>query len=378
MKRIAIFSFYDKDGIVDAYVEFLLKELKAVSTRLIIVINGNINQIGFNKLLEFTKEIVIRENAGFDAGAYADILINYLEKTDVDCYDELLLCNDTFYGPFQSFNEIFNIMRMKSVDFWGLNIVDTRLLGYIESYFLVFRKNIIKENYFFDYFKQNIKVDETKKENVCISFERRLFQFLIKQGHKYATYSNTALRDIYINPSICIEQYGLPIMKKRSMDSIFYNSSDKLCALKYIYNNTDYNLQWIIENAQRLYGFSKSIEEICMCDNKSHEQEYIVSNAVISEQELLEWVGDDPFYIYGAGNIAKRLYMVHLREKNFLGFIVSDTKKKSSYRIFDHWVYCKDEIDVSEKIVVGVAKKNYVKEIKESLGENPRILYLYE
>ena len=40
MKRLLIFSFYDKDGIVDQYILFLLRGLKQVLNELIILING--------------------------------------------------------------------------------------------------------------------------------------------------------------------------------------------------------------------------------------------------------------------------------------------------------------------------------------------------
>lgn len=42
MKRLCIFCFYDSKGIVDKSVEYLLGELTLNSDRLVIVVNGNI------------------------------------------------------------------------------------------------------------------------------------------------------------------------------------------------------------------------------------------------------------------------------------------------------------------------------------------------
>lgn len=42
MKRLCIFCFYDSKGIVDKSVEYLLGELLLNSDRLVIVVNGNI------------------------------------------------------------------------------------------------------------------------------------------------------------------------------------------------------------------------------------------------------------------------------------------------------------------------------------------------
>ena len=49
-KRICIFVFYDKDGIVDDYVRYLLSELKKVISELVILVNGNIRKEEKSKL----------------------------------------------------------------------------------------------------------------------------------------------------------------------------------------------------------------------------------------------------------------------------------------------------------------------------------------
>ena len=39
MKRLCIYLTYDKQGIVDSYIEYMLRELKTISDRLIVVCN---------------------------------------------------------------------------------------------------------------------------------------------------------------------------------------------------------------------------------------------------------------------------------------------------------------------------------------------------
>ena len=58
LNRIAIFSFYDSEGIVYDYVEYYLNELKKNVARLVIVINGQILENGEKKLGVFTNEII--------------------------------------------------------------------------------------------------------------------------------------------------------------------------------------------------------------------------------------------------------------------------------------------------------------------------------
>ena len=96
MKRLGIFCFYDKEGIVDTYIEYLLSELMTVLDRLIIVVNGQVNEDGKRIFAHYTNDLIIRENRGFDAGAYADVILNVLGD-DIRDWDELVLCNDTFF-----------------------------------------------------------------------------------------------------------------------------------------------------------------------------------------------------------------------------------------------------------------------------------------
>ena len=69
MKRLCIFSFYDKDGFVDDYVFYLLKQIKVNTASLIIVVNGFIQDCFTGELDGIADSVIYRENKGFDAGA---------------------------------------------------------------------------------------------------------------------------------------------------------------------------------------------------------------------------------------------------------------------------------------------------------------------
>lgn len=79
MKRLCIFCFYDSKGIVDKSVEYLLGELLLNSDRLVIVVNGNIEDNSKKILEAYSKDVVVRENAGYDAGAYKFAIFKYLK-----------------------------------------------------------------------------------------------------------------------------------------------------------------------------------------------------------------------------------------------------------------------------------------------------------
>lgn len=113
MRRLGIFSFFDKDGIVDTYIEYLLMDLMLVIDKLIVVVNGKLCSAGREKFEKYAANVILRPNKGFDAGAYSEIIVNVLGEEEIKKWDEIVLCNDTFYGPFVSFCDIFNEMSKK-------------------------------------------------------------------------------------------------------------------------------------------------------------------------------------------------------------------------------------------------------------------------
>lgn len=159
-KRLGVFVFYDASGIVDDYVEELLKSLVDELNKLVIVVNGLITGMSKKKLKKYSNNIFLRENKGFDAGAYKDVFLNFLNEEDWEQWDEVILCNDTFYGPIFPWKIVFNKMYIyKNIGFWGLSrypgdeiISDEE--GYpnhIQSYFLVCRKNLITSSFFWEF-----------------------------------------------------------------------------------------------------------------------------------------------------------------------------------------------------------------------------------
>ena len=75
-KRLAIFFFYDRKGIVDRYVPYLLDDLKKNVTEICTVCNGEIPDSSKEALSRYG-EVLIRENRGFDVWAYKEAMAHY-------------------------------------------------------------------------------------------------------------------------------------------------------------------------------------------------------------------------------------------------------------------------------------------------------------
>ena len=55
VKRLIIYFIFDKNGIVDDYITYMLEDLKKNSTEIAVVCNGKLNVEGRKKLEKITK-----------------------------------------------------------------------------------------------------------------------------------------------------------------------------------------------------------------------------------------------------------------------------------------------------------------------------------
>ena len=271
--RYAIFVFYDRDGIVDEYNYVLLHEIKKYVKKMLIICNGDVNENGISGLNQYADEVIVRPNKGFDITAYKLGIFNekYLELVK---YDEVIIFNNTFFGPLYPFSEMFDYMNQKDIDFWGMtefhevpfDPFGTIKYGYIpkhiQSYFMVFRKSLVSNKEFIKYWKNIPKI---KNYEQAIGYHEAIFtKYFSDLGFKWDVYMNTddledytyeALRDF---PRYLIEKRRCPIMKRRAY---FHDYGEALSrsggeatsdAMDYIESNLDYDEGLIYQNILRL------------------------------------------------------------------------------------------------------------------------------
>lgn len=183
-KRMAIFVFYDKDNIVDEYVYFLLAEIKKVVSYLTVVCNGNISEKDHWRMREFAEDVFERENIGFDAGAIKDVILNYVGIEKIKNYKELLITNDTVYGPLYPLSEVFKRMEGENVDFWGLT--QTGNPRFLQSYFLVVRENMLHSTDFQNFWEQMRYYSCFR--DVLRFYERRFTPYFEEKGYNWTSY----------------------------------------------------------------------------------------------------------------------------------------------------------------------------------------------
>lgn len=276
ISRLAIYFFYDAEGIVDNYVPYYLKELKKVCSELCVVVNGFINEEGEKKLIDNCDKLILRENRGFDSWAYKEAIESYGYDYISENFDELVLNNYTNFGPIYSFEEMFNFMGQQDCDFWGHNryidqgnvIEGTRIIDHLQSYFSVFRKPIISSPVFRKYwctlslpttYKQAISYHELRYTRYFESYGFISAAFI--PWKKYREGRNSPV--YYAYQQMCEDRS--PLLKRK----VFFTIENKFQfpqkdwfspydIAKYISSSTKYDMNYIWENMKRTMKFPES------------------------------------------------------------------------------------------------------------------------
>ncbi|MBM7566464.1 rhamnan synthesis F family protein [Paenibacillus sacheonensis] len=285
--RLGIFQMHDADGVVDRYIEYLLDDLRRNVNHLVIVCNGGINEEGRSALKKYTTDVFIRKNEGFDAAAIKETLEVLLGWERVYQYDELVLVNNSCFGPLYPLESVFETMEQKDVDFWGLTeqpslpnsfsspAIHSRYLpSHIQTYFLVIRHRLLHSEDFrriWDTLPQIYSCEEA-----VIHYELRFTVFFSELGYIHDTYVDSGLFTV-MNPEdnyeyVMYESYRLiaeckcPLIKRENFSRPLNNTleasagEDMTRAFAYIRDNTTYNVDLIWNHLLRVCNITDLYE----------------------------------------------------------------------------------------------------------------------
>ena len=297
VKRYAVYVFYDKNGIVDEYNDVFLKGLKKVATHLLVICNGEMCEEGRKRLEAIADEVICRKNEGYDVTAYKEgILRPGFSKL---CqYDEVIICNDTMYGPLYPFEEMFDSMKERDLDFWGItnfhevpfDPFGTVEYGYlpkhVQSFFMVFRKSLTESQDFQKFWTGFPKIHGY--EEAIGNYEAVFTKKFADKGYKWAVYADSEdlegytfdpLRDF---PMYLVEEKRCPVIKKRSFYHEYGEALERSGGeatrdvLDYIDKNLDYDCGLIWKNLRRTQN---------MADLKKRlHLNYVLSSKVVKKK----------------------------------------------------------------------------------------------
>ena len=226
MKRLSLFAHWDPDNEIDDCVIHYINELNRVSD-VIFYTDSNLSDKELRKLDGITIKYGSGKHGEYDFGSYKRAY--KLAVNDLGKYDQLILANDSCYGPFYPLDELLEEAGSNNNDYWGLTRYKARSHGNIEhlqSYFLVLNKKVFNSSHF-DNFILNIEKKFSKKEIVqCyeIGLSKLLDELNFKRGSKLESNSqNMAYRGDCLT---LVKDSQFPFIKRDLLAKNPYNSPE--------------------------------------------------------------------------------------------------------------------------------------------------------
>ena len=285
LKRLGIFFCYDEDGIIDDYITYILEDMYQNLDDLYVISDNSLTNEGQEKLNKYVKsEVILKVNCHFDALAYRDVMFNVIGFENLSNYDEIVLFNNSFFGPIVSFKTIFNEMDSKNLDFWGItkhgksthpeiHDYSKNHDEYIQHYFIVFRKNLFQSEYFKEYWLNIPKLNN--ESDLIYKHESFFTKYFSDLGYKWDVFVNSDDFDGNIKNAMdfstfdmynFISNKNLPIIKinafkKPRKTHLRYNvASDISKAIDYVKKHSNYDVSLIYKHLLRIMDPSQVVE----------------------------------------------------------------------------------------------------------------------
>lgn len=160
-RRLLIYVVYDRRGDVEDYIPYALAHLRAQCDRILVVVNGSLTARGRDALVPVADQILERENRGFDIWGYKAGLDEV--GSGIADFDEVILANDTWFGPVRPFEPVFERMNSRPLHFWGMTdhvrvephpFTRSGYLPYhLQSYWLAARRDLFLSDDWISYWR---------------------------------------------------------------------------------------------------------------------------------------------------------------------------------------------------------------------------------
>ena len=141
------------------------------------------------KITPYVKGAYGYKHGKYDFGSWQE-LINIISWEKLSEYDELILTNDSVFGPLYNFKDfIERIEKDKEWDVCGINAAYDFHTWHLSSYFLIFRKNSFLSDTFKEHINSVKKEDNVKKviEKYEIGLSRKMTEagFILKNAVQF-------------------------------------------------------------------------------------------------------------------------------------------------------------------------------------------------
>lgn len=269
-KRIVIYAVRNSDAKLDGYRSAFLLSLKKDFDYIMVVLKRELEYESQQCLYDSAIDFLLCQKQNDSIMQYWHEGIQYIGWDKLQEYDELFLADDSFFGPFFSWNSIITCMEQSEADCYGIfnetgkhcwdepekasNEKNDEVA--IECFFYFIKENLLHSTAFAAFWdrRNHLQEKETDSSFAC----RGLFRYLCDNGFKIETYQNKLLHSYCFNTTNqsmlkLIKEEKIPFASIRPFNTDLkeealqaHYGKDPRETLKYIEKNTDYdvNLIW--------------------------------------------------------------------------------------------------------------------------------------
>lgn len=289
--RMVIYFFQDKKGIIDDYIIYMLENIKKYSEKIVFVSNVKLEKIQSEKIEHLNCTLINDSKIQSKFDGYKVGILN-VGFENIKEYNKIILMNDSIIGPINSFQDVFNDMEKRDIDFWGITRyygtnknkygepLENEIKEYPETDFIVFSKRMICSNEFKKCWEEKINDLIIIKDNYQREYE--FIKIFEKRGFKWDTWIRKKEFEILNSdelifyPKYLVKINKCPIIKK----NIFYMDYGNI-----LNESVGSNAKELIEflEEESIYDTSLIYQNILRTQNQSNIKKCMHNNYILSE-----------------------------------------------------------------------------------------------
>lgn len=254
-RRMAIFASFSQNASIDDHVIFYLNELKKCVDGIVFVSDNPLLPDQLDKIKNIVIHAQCKRHEEYDWGSYKRGFQYLQENNLLSESDELIICNDSCFGPIFPFSDLFSEMnsRKKKSDFWGISM-GYAIKPHIQSYFFCIKRNVFT-NPCFSQFMQSVTAQKDVL-GVLLNYEFEFTEYLEKHGFKYDTYFNSSLVGNNINMNDFLDQ-KIPLVKVKIFNNTYSIKGNNIKQFLSKMSIVNKSLSAIVENYYNKFNRAK-------------------------------------------------------------------------------------------------------------------------
>ncbi len=235
-RRVALFAAFSASGRIPETTLLLLRGLREVCDEIVFVMGSPLVPGEEEKLRGLVRAAVLRAHDGYDFLSWkiAREKALSLGLLDSGSTDELVVVNDSCYGPVLPFAGAFATMQDRSCDFWGLT-ANAGFAGvrHLQSYFLVFRRRVLDGPELGAFF--NAVEPLGNRWRVVLRYEVGLTTALSAAGYAWDSLVPRSFADEHRcmptkRPLLLMRDFRVPLVKVKALSGDMADSRERVLA----------------------------------------------------------------------------------------------------------------------------------------------------